>query len=249
MIGRSERLPRRVAALLMGALCHVTFAAAVGSMALALVTGMQLGRGGLHGWQAGVADLLLVLQFPLLHSFLLARPGHGTLQRLSPVGHGRTLAVSTFAWIASLQLLLTFWAWSPTHVVWHEPHGLTGAAQVTAFVGAWLLLQKALYDAGLAVQTGAAGWWALLRGRAVRFAPMPRDGLFARCRQPIYLGFAMVLLTAPCWSLDWLLLAGGWCAYCVVGPRFKEARWSRLFGEQFRAYRATVPFLMPRFRR
>ena len=78
---------------------------------------------------------------------------------------------------------------------------------------------------------------------------MPTHGLFARCRQPIYLGFALVLLTAPCWSLDWLLLAAGWCGYCAIGPRLKEARWERLFGEQFRSYRATVPFLLPRFRR
>ncbi len=74
-------------------------------------------------------------------------------------------------------------------------------------------------------------------------------GLFAACRQPIYLGFALVLWTAPVWSLDWLLLTAPWTVYGVVGPRWKEQRWERLFGERFRAYRATVPYLLPRFRR
>ena len=78
---------------------------------------------------------------------------------------------------------------------------------------------------------------------------MPTHGLFARCRQPIYLGFALVLWTAPVWSLDWLCLTVGWSVYCVVGPRLKEARWARLHGARFTEYQATVPYLLPRFRR
>jgi protein-S-isoprenylcysteine O-methyltransferase Ste14 len=193
--------------------------------------------------------MLLVLQFPLLHSFLLSRRGRPALQRLSPVGHGRTLAVSTYALLASLQLLLTFWAWTPSGVLWHEPHGAVGAAQWVLFGGAWLFLQKALWDAGLGLQTGAVGWLALWRGRSVRFPDLPTQGLFALCRQPIYLGFALVLWTAPVWSPDWLLLASGWSLYCVVGPRLKEVRQARLFGARFTAYRAAVPYLVPRFRR
>jgi protein-S-isoprenylcysteine O-methyltransferase Ste14 len=236
----------RLAALTMGLLCHVVFTAAVGSMALALASGLQLGHGTATGWRAVAADLALLLQFPLVHSALLSRHGSWLLARLSPVGHGRTLLVTTYAIVASLQLLLTFWAWTPSRVVWHEPAGASGAAQWLLFAGAWAFLHKALWDAGLGVQSGAAGWWALWRGRPVAFGPMPTRGLFARCRQPIYLGFALVLWTAPVWSLDWLVLASGWGLYCVVGPLWKEARWSRRHGAQFAAYRAAVPYLLPR---
>lgn len=236
----------RLAALAMAVICHTCFAAAVGSMALALATGLQLGLGTLTGFAGALANLLLVLQFPLVHSFLLSGRGRALVARLSPVGHGRTLAVTTYAVLASLQLLLTFWAWSPTGVVWHTPHGYTGGLQWVAFVGAWLFLQKALWDAGLAVQSGAAGWWALYRGRAVDYGTLPTTGLFTRCRQPIYLGFAMVLWTAPVWSADWLVLAAAWSVYCVVGPLRKEARWRLLFGEKFLRYRASVPYLLPR---
>ncbi len=238
-----------LAAVVIALCCHAAFVGAVGSMAYCLAVGLQAGYGTLAGAAAMWCDLLLVLQFPLLHSWLLSRRGRAAVRRLSPVGHGGTLAVTTYALLASLQLLLTFWAWSPSHVVWHTPSGLVGIAQWSAFVAAWLFLQKALWDAGLAVQSGAAGWWALARGRAVDYGRMPTQGLFARCRQPIYLGFAMVLWFAPVWSLDWLLLAVGWSAYCVVGPLWKEARWARLFGDRFTSYRATVPYLLPRFRR
>ncbi len=164
------------------------------------------------------------------------------------MGHGRTLRVTTFALTASLQLLLTFWCWSPSGVVWHQPAGVAGAAQWVLFAGAWLFLHKSLWDAGLGVQSGVAGWWALFRGRPVRYGAMPTTGLFACCRQPIYVGFALVLWTAPVWTPDWLLLSAGWTVYCVVGPRWKEARWLRRHGEAFAVYRARVRYVLPRLR-
>jgi methanethiol S-methyltransferase len=238
-----------VAALVMALLCHVAFASGVGSMALALATGMQLGLGTLTGVSAAIANALLLVQFPILHSFLLSRRGSSTLRRMSPVGHGRTLAITTFAMFGSLQLVATFWLWSPTAVIWHRPEGAVGVLQWSAFGLAWVFLNKALWDAGLGVQSGAAGWWALLRGKPVNFGGMPSEGLFRRCRQPIYLGFAMVLWTAPTWSLDWLLLSLVWGAYCVIGPLLKEARWQRMYGDEFAEYRAGVPYLLPRLRR
>jgi protein-S-isoprenylcysteine O-methyltransferase Ste14 len=241
---------RRVAAALsMAVACHGAFMLAVGSMAFALATGMQHGAGRAPTGLAWLANLMLVLQFPLLHSFLLSSRGRPWLARLSLVGHGRTLAPTTYVLVGSLQLLATFWAWTPSGVVWHAPHGATGVLQYGAFVAAWVFLVKALIDAGLGVQAGVAGWWALLRGRIVAYGPMPTGGLFARCRQPIYLGFALVLWTAPTWSPDWLALVLPWTAYCVLGPRLKETRWESFFGDRFRSYRATVPYLLPRLRR
>ncbi|HEX5052134.1 MAG TPA: isoprenylcysteine carboxylmethyltransferase family protein [Planctomycetota bacterium] len=246
MMHRSIRVG---AALSMALLCHGAFLLAVGSMACALATGLQLGQGTLPGGLGVAADLLLVLQFPFVHSFLLSAPGRRWLVRLSPVGHGRTLAPSTYVWIGSLQLLLTFWVWTPSGVVWHRPHGAFGVAQYAMFAAAWLFLVKALADAGLGGQSGAIGWWALLRDREVVYGDLPTRGLFAWCRQPIYLGFALVLGTAPVWSADWLLLAASWTVYCVLGPRRKESRWQGMFGDRFRAYRSSVPYLLPRFRR
>mgnify|MGYP000904109709 FL=1 len=222
------------------------FGGAVAAMAVSLATGLQVGLGSVDGGLAIVANLLLVAQFPLLHSWLLGARGRHVVARLSPFGHGRTLASSTYALITSLQLLLVFGLWTPSGIVWHTPTGWLGAAQWIAFVLAWAFLGKAMHDAGLGLQTGAAGWLALWRRHPVDYGGMPTDGLFRACRQPIYLGFGLVLLTAPTWSLDWLLLAGGWLLYCVLGPLHKEARWLRHHGSKFAAYKATVPYLLPR---
>jgi methanethiol S-methyltransferase len=34
-------------------------------------------------------------------------------------------------------------------------------------------------------------------------------------------------------------------AYCLLAPRFKEARFRRVYGAAFDAYAATVPYWLP----
>lgn len=239
---------RMVAAITVALLCHGLFGLAVGSMALALATGMQLGFGTVPGPAGWAVNMLLAAQFPIVHSALLSRGGLRWLARLSPVGYGRKLTITTYVISGSLQLLLAFWLWTPSGVVWHTPEGSLGVAQYALFGAAWLFLVKALWDAGLPTQSGAAGWWALLRDRPVDYGNLPTEGLFACCRQPIYFGFALVLWTAPTWSLDWLALTVTWTAYCVLGPMLKEARWERMFGDEFKSYRTSVPYFLPRIR-
>jgi methanethiol S-methyltransferase len=245
----NARLRTRGVAWTWGVICHGGFVFAVASMAWALAHGMDFGLGRLEGTWRWLANGALLLQFPLLHSFLLGRRGSRTLSSMAPAGLGRTLSTTTFAALASLQLAAAFWLWSPAGSEPWQASGALGIALWSTHVGAWLFLVKALHDAGLGLQTGWIGWRAVLAERSPAYPPMPERGLFARCRQPIYLGFALVLWTAPVWSLDWLVLAVGWSVYCAVGPRLKESRWEHMFGDRFRAYRATVPYLIPRLRR
>lgn len=135
------------------------------------------------------------------------------------------------------------WIWAAA------PAGAAAWAAWLPFGLAWLWLGKAILDAGPGLQTGAIGGWALSRGRPVRYGGMPERGLFRACRQRIYLGFALVLWTAPVRTPDLLAVALCWTGYCVVGPRHKEARCARLFGERFAAYRELVPYFVPRLPR
>ncbi len=116
---------------------------------------------------------------------------------------------------------------------------------VVAYIAAWLLLGRALRDGGLGLQSGWIGWAAVWHGRQPEFPPLARAGLFARCRQPIYLGFALSLWTGPTWTPDRLLLAVLWTAYCVLGPLHKERRQARAHGEEFADYRRRVPYMLP----
>ena len=75
---------------------------------------------------------------------------------------------------------------------------------------------------------------------------MPERGTFATCRQPIYLGFSLILWTAPGWTLDRLVLALVWSAYCYLGPRLKERRFAQRYGERFERYRTRTAYFLPR---
>jgi protein-S-isoprenylcysteine O-methyltransferase Ste14 len=74
---------------------------------------------------------------------------------------------------------------------------------------------------------------------------MPTHGLYRLTRNPIYLGFALILWTMPVWSADQLALAIPWTAYCAFAPRLKERRFAAIHGDRFRAYRARVPYWLP----
>ena len=228
---------RRCLAGALGLATHGTFLLAVASMFLALHGGLALGRGRLTGGARLASNLALALQFPLMHSLLLTT-------RLG-ARHGRVLVPTTYAWSAALQVLATFVLWSPSGVVWWRPAGAALGVMNALYACAWLFLGKALLDGGLGLQTGWIGWTAVWRGRRVQFPPLAQRGLFAFCRQPIYLGFGLTLWTGPVWTPDRLLLAAIWGGYCVLGPLLKERRYLHQHGDAFERYRRSVPYMLP----
>jgi protein-S-isoprenylcysteine O-methyltransferase Ste14 len=233
-------------ALGMGLVCHAVFAAAVLAMILAMFFGLSESFGRVPWPWAALANAALIVQFPLAHSLLLTVPGGRWLARLIPGPHGATLATTTYALIASLQLLALFTLWTPSGIVWWRAEGVVFWAICTAYAGAWLLLIKASFDAGAEVQSGALGWMSLMARIRPRFPDMPTRGMFRVIRQPIYVAFALTLWTVPVWTPDQLALAVSYTAYCLLAPRLKERRFAARYGERFARYRATVPYALPR---
>lgn len=232
-------------AITYGIVCHAAFALAVGTMMLAMYGGTSVGFGTFRGPWNWLANAILVVQFPLLHSFLLTPRGRAVMSRLAPRGYGNDLSTTTYVIIASAQVMLLFALWSPSGIVWWKAEGLARVLLSVAYAAAWLLLLKSIADAGLALHTGLLGWNAVRKGVKPRFPPMPSTGLFRLCRQPIYVSFALTLWTVPTWTADQLLLAASLTAYCIVGPLLKERRFKEFYGATFDAYRRRVPYWLP----
>ena len=249
VLRRPARARVFVLALAYGLVCHVIFAAAVLAMIVAMFFGMSESLGAVPYPWAILANAALILQFPLAHSFFLSARGRRILARLAPAPHGKTLATTTYAIIASLQLLVLFALWSPSGIVWWRAEGAAFAALCTLYAAAWLLLIKASYDAGAEVQSGALGWMSLAQSIRPVFPDMPTTGLFRFIRQPIYVAFALTLWTVPVWTPDQLALALSYTGYCLLAPRLKERRFSAIYGARFDAYRERVPYVIPSFKR
>lgn len=243
---RPQPGPGRIAlALAFGLTVHAVFAAAVLAMILAMYFGMSESLGTVPWPQAALANLALVLQFPLVHSLLLTGPGTRWLARIVPGPHGGTLGTTTYAIIASLQLLALFALWTPSGIVWWRAEGWALYAVTGAYALSWALLLKASWDAGAEVQSGALGWMSLMKNARPVFPDMPTGGLFRVIRQPIYVAFALTLWTVPVWTPDQLALAILLTAYCLAAPRLKERRFEKRYGARFRDYRRKVPYAVP----
>ncbi|WP_110571043.1 methyltransferase family protein [Yoonia vestfoldensis] len=239
-------LGRIALALTFGVLCHALFASAVLAMIAAMFFGLSESLGTVPWPMAALANAALIAQFPLVHSLLLTGRGGRLLARLIPGPHGQTLATTTYAIIASVQLLALFALWTPSGIVWWRAEGVALFAMTTAYAASWLILLKASFDAGAEVQSGALGWMSLLARIRPVFPDMPTSGLFRLIRQPIYVAFALTLWTPPVWTPDQLVLAISLTAYCLLAPRLKERRFAARYGARFYRYRAEVPYILPR---
>ncbi len=231
-----------------GIVCHLVFAAAVLAMIVAMHFGMSESLGRVASPWNILTNAALLLQFPLVHSLLLTRWGSKALSKAGPGEHGRTLSTTSYAIVASVQLLALFALWTPSGVVWWRAESVAYGVLITLYAVSWLLLIKASYDAGAEVQSGALGWMSMVQNKAPVFPDMPTGGLFRIIRQPIYVAFALTLWTVPVWTPDQLVLAITLTAYCLLAPMFKERRFKARYGARFEDYRQQTPYAVPTWR-
>lgn len=236
---------RRALALFSGLVCHSVFAVGVGAMIWAMYFGLSHSFGAVPWPWAGFANLLLVLQFPLAHSFLLTGKGRALLARLAPAPFGSTLSTTTYATVAALQLGLLFFLWTPSGIVWWRADGWAFWLMTGLYAAAWGLLGLSILNSGWKLQSGALGWLALFSGRKPIFPDMPEWGLYRIVRHPIYVSFALTLWAVPTWTPDQLTLALILTAYCLIAPLHKERRFLAIHGGRYAAYRRRVPYWIP----
>ena len=236
---------RWMIAFLYGLVCHIIFTASVLTMLVAMFFGMSQSFGKIPEPYSYFCNLLLLLQFPIAHSFLLSSVGKKFLLYFSPKQYSKTLAPTIFVIIASIQLFLLFFCWSPSQIIVWEASGASYFLMCTLYGSSWLLLIWASIDAGAELQSGALGWMSLAQNKAPKFPELPTFGLFKFIRQPIYASFALTTWTTPSWTLDQLLIAVVFTIYCVVAPIFKEKRLEKRFGDKFTNYKSKVPYMIP----
>ena len=76
-------------------------------------------------------------------------------------------------------------------------------------------------------------------------------GLYRFTRNPMYVGLVVTLLGESLWSESWRLLVYAGVVAVAFHLRvlsYEEPKLTKLFGEQFEAYRARVPRWVPRLR-
>ncbi|CAN0586297.1 unnamed protein product [Laminaria digitata] len=86
--------------------------------------------------------------------------------------------------------------------------------------------------------------WMNLRGHDYRQLPFTVRGYYHFVRHPLYLGFLVLLWSAPHMTISHLAFALAMTSYVVIAVRWEERDLSRMLPE-YESYRAQVPVLIP----
>ncbi len=235
----------KVIAVFYGIVCHITFAASGIAMLWVLYNGFTVSLGSIRYPLSIILNFLLLIQFPVLHSFLLSNNGRKILRLFSPKNYAKTLETTVYATIASIQLLLLFLLWTPSHIIIYDLNYPYNILNFLLFILGWVLLSISSFQAGYKVQTGSLGWTSMFLSKKPKFPPMPTNGLFKLIRQPIYLSFCIVLWSPPTMTLDLFFVAFIYSFYCYFSPFLKEKRFTKIYGESFLVYKKNTPYFFP----
>lgn len=194
-------------------------------------------------WTSLLIDLGLLGLFGLQHS-VMARPG---FKRWWTQIVPKPVERSTYVLFASLALALLFWQWRPIpDIVWHVENatgrgllwGLHGLGWTIVLVGTYMISHAHLF--------GLKQVHEHLRGQEPSPPAFKAPGFYRHVRHPLMTGFLIAFWATPHMTVGHLVFASGTTGYILVALQFEERDLVRSFGDKYRAYRESVPMLLPK---
>jgi len=193
--------------------------------------------------EALLIDLLLLGAFAVQHS-VMARPGFKAVwTKIVP----RPIERSTYVLFSSLLLALICWQWRPfPSRIWDASSSQVLAGLLTAlFWLGWLILLLSTFMINHFDLFGLRQVYLRLRGLEESPPRFVQRALYKVVRHPIMLGFLIAFWATPRMSFGHLLFSIATTGYILVGIALEERDLTAALGEQYRAYRARVPMLVP----
>ena len=100
------------------------------------------------------------------------------------------------------------------------------------------------------LQTGALSFLGIRQAISSRLpteeTSLVTTGLYRWVRHPLYTGGYLLIWLTPMMTINLLTLFTILSIYLVVGAKLEERRLVQAFGDDYRAYQAEVPMLVPR---
>ena len=191
-------------------------------------------------------DVALLTLFAVQHSVMARKWFKDWWTRLVPP----PLERSTYVLFSSLALILLFWQWRPLGcVVWsiEDPVGRMVVRGLFAFGWALILLSTFLinhFDL-----FGLRQVWLNLLGRPYTTLQFGTPGPYRLVRHPLYVGWLFAFWCTPTMTLAHLLFSVATTAYILIAIQLEERDLVREHGDTYKAYRRSVPMLIPFIRR
>jgi protein-S-isoprenylcysteine O-methyltransferase Ste14 len=222
----------RVAGIAFGIGTQLGFAVTVYFLFFYLQDGSaNLGR----QWLA--LDIVLSLQFAIVHSLLLLPAARSSIAKFMPGQFHSVLFCATTC--ICLGMIFLFWRGS-TNIIW-DATGWTKAAIRLGYYGSWFALLGTLKLTGFGYQTGWTQWLYWYRGQALPRRAFQEVGPFRFMRHPTYASFLGLIWFAPRMTVDHAVLTAIWTTYVFVGSYLKDQRLTFYLGDTYREYASRVP--------
>ena len=175
------------------------------------------------------------------------RDGAGRFQALVDAPRAASVERSTYVLLSSLVLLLLYWQWRPIPepVVWTVQTPLAAALLNVVFWFGWGLLFVSTCLISHFQLFGLSQVFARLLGRELPAPKFRAPLLYRHVRHPIYLSFLLAFWATPSMTAGHLLFALATTGYILIAIQLEERDLIRLFGDQYRRYRARVAMLVP----
>jgi protein-S-isoprenylcysteine O-methyltransferase Ste14 len=191
-------------------------------------------------------DVVLLTLFAVQHSVMARKWFKDWWTRLVPP----PLERSTYVLFSSLALILLFWQWRPLGgVVWsiEDPVGRVVVQGLFAF--GWALILVSTFLINHFDLFGLRQVWLYLLGRPYTTLKFGTPGPYRLVRHPLYVGWLFAFWCTPKMTLAHLLFSVATTAYILIAIQLEERDLVREHGDTYKAYRRSVPMLIPFIRR
>ena len=153
---------------------------------------------------------------------------------------------STYVLFSSLALILLFWQWRPLGgVVWSVENPVGVFVLYSLFAFGWLLVLVSTFLINHFDLFGLRQVWLYLLGEPYRPLEFGTPALYRIVRHPLYVGWFFAFWMTPLMTYAHLLFAIATTAYILLAIQFEERDLAREHGEEYEAYRRSVPMLIP----
>jgi methanethiol S-methyltransferase len=189
-----------------------------------------------------VINIALLALFGLQHS-VMARP---TFKRWWTTFVPEPIERSTYVLTSNIVLALLFWQWRPMNaVIWNVENAAMRGVIWAAFAAGWALVFIATLLLNHFELFGMRQVTLCLLGRPHTHLPFKVPLFYRVVRHPLYVGWIATFWATPTMTAGHVLFSAAMTLYILIAIRLEERNLMDIHGEPYRAYRASVPMLIP----
>ncbi|HSR70545.1 MAG TPA: isoprenylcysteine carboxylmethyltransferase family protein [Acidobacteriota bacterium] len=193
-----------------------------------------------------LVNLALLTVFAVQHS-VMARPAFKkVLTRYIPKPAER----STYVLFSSLAMIAMFYFWRPMGItIWQVEDTVGQGILYGLFTFGFLLVLVSTFLINHFDLFGLRQVWLYLRKKEYTRLRFTMPGPYKMVRHPLYVGWLFAFWATPHMTLAHLVFALATTAYILVAIQLEERDLIAEHGDNYAAYRRSVPMLVPSFSR